>query len=205
MWQQQPLWQVWVAGDRVCCWTGWHPPEQQHYDQAGAPEHRIYSSSALQTAIARPLASLPHLPTPSAEASWHIAGEVGMQPIQVARMLAAPVVAAVDSGRAAAVAAVQRLLFGARMQPLLVWLLVEMIEGMDRPGAAAAAALEGLNEEGGAGVQQGRFDSQWQCAVGRVASCQLQHSPSISHTSMRAARTSGFDAALRSRTLSLQS
>ena len=125
-----------------------------------------------------------------------------MQPIQVARMLAAPVVAAVDSGRAAAVAAVQRLLFGARMQPLLVWLLVEMIEGMDRPGAAAAAALEGLNEEGGAGVQQGRFDSQWQCAVGRVA---LQHSPSISHTSMRAARTSGFDAALRSRTLSLQS
>lgn len=75
-----------------------------------------------------------------------------MPPLQVARLLAAPMVAAVDGGRAAAVAAVQRLLFGARMQPLLVWLLVEVIDGMDRPDAAAAAALEALGEEGGAGV-----------------------------------------------------
>lgn len=94
-----------------------------------------------------------------------------MLPIQVARLLAAPVVAAVDSGRAAAVAAVQRLLFGARMQPLLVWLLVEMIEGMDRPDAAAAAALEGLTEEGGAGgARAGMWhESRWQCALGRGA------------------------------------
>lgn len=76
-----------------------------------------------------------------------------MQPVQVARLLAAPAVAAADRGSVDVVATVVQLLFGSRMQPLLVWLLVEMVEGMDRPDAAAAAALACLQEEGGAGDQ----------------------------------------------------
>lgn len=144
MWLPPPPWLVRVAGGRAvdgrCSPTSASPACLCHVMAIMLLRH-LHDMPSFVQSLCR-----------CAEASWHIASEVGMPPIQVARLLAAPVVAAVDCGRAPVVAAVQRLLFGARMQALLVWLLVEIIEGMERPDAAAAAALEALGEEGGAGA-----------------------------------------------------
>lgn len=89
---------------------------------------------------------------PTAEASWSIAGHIGWLSSRVALLLAPPVVAAVDGGRAGAVAAVLCLLFAARVQPLLMWLVVEIVATLERPDAAAAAAWEAMQLEGGAGA-----------------------------------------------------
>jgi hypothetical protein len=83
-----------------------------------------------------------------AGAFWNVAAAAGLQPYQAGKVLAPPVVAAVDSGAVCTVAAVQRLLFADRLQPLLVWLLEAMVRDLERVDAAAAAAWEVLRAPG---------------------------------------------------------
>ena len=78
-----------------------------------------------------------------------MAAAAGLQPYHAAKVLAPPAVAAIDGGAVSPVAAVQRLLFAARLQPLLVWLLEAMVRDLERVDAAAAAAWQILRQPGG--------------------------------------------------------
>ncbi|KAL4428435.1 hypothetical protein ABPG75_002524 [Micractinium tetrahymenae] len=91
----------------------------------------------------------------TAEACWRVAAAAGWQPMQTAALLAPAVVSAVDGGHAPAVAQTLQLLFNARQQPLLMWLLEAMAAGLERPDAAAAVAWEAMQHAGGAGKWSG--------------------------------------------------
>lgn len=73
--------------------------------------------------------------------------------MQTAALLAPAVVSAVDAGHVAAVAHTLQLLFNARQQPLLMWLLVAVTTGLERPDAAAAVAWEAMHHSGGSGKE----------------------------------------------------
>lgn len=85
-----------------------------------------------------------------------MAAAAGWQPAQTAALLAPAIVSAVDGGHVPAVAQAMQLLFNARQQPLLMWLLEAMAAGLERADAAAAVAWEAMQHPGGAGKGTGR-------------------------------------------------
>ncbi|GAB4813963.1 hypothetical protein N2152v2_001009 [Parachlorella kessleri] len=75
-------------------------------------------------------------------AFWAAGAVQGWPPEAVPRVMAPPVLQAIDAGFAGRVAAVQRLLFKQQLQPLLMWMQRAVVEDFGRPDAAAEACWD---------------------------------------------------------------